>query len=178
MFLYLISLTTAGLGSGGASLAFGWFQNLSTLAGLVAWAVMCFTYIRFHAAVKAQGLDRSTFPMKSKFQPFLAWWGFLGASVIALITGFPVFLKGHWNTSDFIASYIGIPIFFVPLFAWKFMKKTRVSPVKTNYVACADKVQWVRPSEADLWAGRILEGEIVDAPGPTSRSGRLVEKII
>ncbi|KAK5202465.1 hypothetical protein LTR41_011787 [Exophiala xenobiotica] len=88
-------LAYLSLGSGGASLAFGWFQNLSTLAGLIAWAVMCFTYIRFYAAVKAQGLDRSTFPMKSMFQPFLAWWGFIGASVIALITGFPVFLKGH-----------------------------------------------------------------------------------
>ena len=67
----------AGLGSGGASQAFGWFQNLSTLAGLIAWAVMCFTYIRFYAAVKAQGIDRSTFPWKSAFQPFTAWWGFV-----------------------------------------------------------------------------------------------------
>jgi amino acid permease len=119
-------LTSAGLGSGGASQAFGWLQNLSTLAGLVAWAVMCFTYIRFHAALKAQGVDRSTLPWKSAFQPFTAWWGFIGAVIIALITGFPVFLKGNWNTSDFIASYIGIPIFFVPLFVWKFVKKTKV----------------------------------------------------
>lgn len=167
-----------GLGSGGASQAFGWFQNLSTLAGLIAWAVMCFTYIRFYAAVKAQGLDRSTFPMKSMFQPFLAWWGFLGSTVIALITGFPVFLKGHWSTSDFIASYIGIPIFFVPLFGWKIIKKTKVSTIKTPYSACTDYQQWVRASEVDLWIGRLVEGEIVDPPQPTSRFGRLVEKII
>lgn len=117
----------SGLGSGGASQAFGWLQNLSTLAGLVAWATMCFTYIRFHAALKAQGVDRSTLPWTSMFQPFTAWWGFIGATVIALITGFPVFLKGNWNTSDFIASYIGIPIFFVPMIAWKIIKKTKVS---------------------------------------------------
>jgi hypothetical protein len=35
-------------------------------------------------------------------------------------------LKGNWNTSDFIASYIGIPIFILPIIAWKLWHGTKV----------------------------------------------------
>ena len=41
-------LAYLSLGSGGASQAFSWLLNLSTVAGLIAWAVLAFSYIRFH----------------------------------------------------------------------------------------------------------------------------------
>jgi amino acid transporter len=36
-------------------------------------------------------------------------------------------LKGNWSTGDFIASYIGIPIFIMPIIVWKLWHKTKVS---------------------------------------------------
>jgi amino acid transporter len=120
-------LAYLSLGTGGAAQAFGWLVSLSTVAGLIAWATLCFCYIRFHAAMKAQGLSRDSLPWKSPFQPFTAWWGFIGATIITFITGFPVFLKGNWSTADFIASYVGIPIFIVPIIIWKLVHKTKVS---------------------------------------------------
>ena len=120
-------LAYLSLGTGGASQAFNWLVNLSTVAGLIAWATLCFCYIRFYAAMKAQNVDRETLPWKSPLQPFTAWYGFIGATIITLVTGFPVFLKGNWNTADFIASYIGIPIFVIPIIIWKFVHKTKVS---------------------------------------------------
>ena len=77
--------------------------------------------------MKAQGISRDTLPWKSPFQPYSAWIGFVGSSVIALITGFAVFLKGRWKTETFVASYISIVIFIVPIIIWKFVKKTKVS---------------------------------------------------
>ncbi|CZR64914.1 related to amino acid transporters [Phialocephala subalpina] len=108
-------LAYPSLGKGGVPQAFTWFQNLGTVGGLLVWATLCFCYTRFLAAPKIQGINRDTLPWKSPLQPYAAWYGFLGTSLITLITGFPVFLKGRWTTSDFIASYIDIPIYIVPI---------------------------------------------------------------
>lgn len=120
-------LAYLSLGSGGAAQAFTWLLNLSTVAGLIAWATLCFCYIRFYAAMKKQNVSRDTLPWKAPFQPYAAWFGFIGSVIITLVAGFPVFLKGNWSTSDFIASYIGIPIFIVPIILWKLFYRTKVS---------------------------------------------------
>lgn len=120
-------LAYLSLGSGGPSQAFAWLQNLSTVAGLIAWATLCFCYIRFHAALQAQGVSRDTFPWKAPLQPYAAWVGFIGATIITFVSGFSVFLKGNWSASTFVASYVGIPIFVVPIVIWKLVYKTKVS---------------------------------------------------
>ena len=76
--------------------------------------------------MKVQGIDRSTLPWKAPFQPYTAWFGCIGSAVLVLAAGFSVFLKGNWSTSNFIASYIGIPIFLVPIALWKLLKRTKV----------------------------------------------------
>jgi amino acid permease len=35
-----------------------WLINLSAVAGLVSWIVLCVGYLRFYAAMKAQGYSR------------------------------------------------------------------------------------------------------------------------
>ncbi|KAF2717105.1 hypothetical protein K431DRAFT_277631 [Polychaeton citri CBS 116435] len=137
-------LAYLSLGSGGASQAFTWLLNLSTVAGLIAWGTLCLCYIRFHKGMKAQGLDRASLPWRAPFQPYTAWYGLIGSTVITLVQGFSVFLKGNWNASDFIASYIGIPIFIVPIIGWKLYHKTK----------------FARAGTIDLWSGRLRDGEI------------------
>ena len=122
-------LAYLSLGSGGASQAFTWLLNLSTVAGLIAWATLCFCYLRFFAAMKKQGISRDTLPWKGPLQPYTAWMGFILSTIITLIAGFPVFLKGNWSTSDFVASYVGIPIFIVPIICWKLWYRTKVCPI-------------------------------------------------
>lgn len=146
-------LAYLSLGSGGASQAFGWLQSLSTVAGLIAWATLCFSYLRFYAAMKAQNVSRDSLPWKGPFQPFTAWFGFIGSTIITLICGFPVFLKGNWSTSDFVANYIGIPIFIVPIIVWKIVHKT----------------QFAKSTEIDLFSGRLKEPEQVQYVKKASR---------
>lgn len=119
-------LAYLSLGTGGAAQAFSWLLSLSTVAGLIAWATLCFCYIRFYRALKVQRVDRDTLPWKGPMQPFTAWYGFLGATILTLVSGFSVFLKGNWNASDFVSSYVGIPIFIVPIIGWKLWHKTKV----------------------------------------------------
>ncbi|KAI1856619.1 hypothetical protein JX265_011578 [Neoarthrinium moseri] len=132
-------LAYLSLGTGGAAQAFTWLLSLSTVGGLIAWATLCFCYIRFHRALTVQAVSRDSLPWKGPFQPYAAWVGFIGSSIITLITGFPVFLDGNWDTSNFVASYVGIPIFVVPIIAWKIWKKTK----------------FVRAKDVDLWSGRL-----------------------
>ncbi|KAK8041616.1 hypothetical protein PG994_014623 [Apiospora phragmitis] len=78
--------------------------------------------------MQVQGVSRDTLPWEAPFQPYAAWIGFIGSSAIVLITGFPVFLKGNFTASGFIAAYVGIPIFVIPIIIWKLVYKTKVSP--------------------------------------------------
>ncbi|RGP78266.1 putative general amino acid permease [Fusarium longipes] len=142
-------LAYLSLGSGGASQAFDWLLNLSTVAGLIAWATLCFSYIRFYRALKVQGVDRESLPWKAPWQPYTAWFGAIGSVIITLLCGFPVFLKGNWNTADFIASYIGIPIFIVPIIGWKLAYGTK----------------FARAKDIDVWSGRLSPEEAARLSG-------------
>ncbi|GLI75123.1 hypothetical protein PoHVEF18_003374 [Penicillium ochrochloron] len=156
-------LAYLSLGSGGPAQAFTWLLNLSTVAGLIAWATLSFCYIRFHAALKAQGVSRDSLPWKGPLQPYAAWVGFIGSTIITLVCGFPVFLKGNWNASDFIASYIGIPIFIVPIIVWKLWHRTKFQ----------------RAATIDLWSGRLQDGEIMPHRNPRNTLwGRFVDWLV
>lgn len=56
--------------------------------------------------MKAQGRDRKALHWRGRFQPYTAWFAVSFCFIVCIFKGFPVFLKGAWNTSDFIANYI------------------------------------------------------------------------
>jgi amino acid transporter len=95
-------LTYLSVRSGGPSLVFGWFQNLTTIASLFTWCSICIAYIQFHKALKAQGVDRNTLVFKSRFQPYTAWFAFWYFAMIIVFNGFDVFVgehHSHWNVT-------------------------------------------------------------------------------
>jgi len=169
---------------GGAAKAFEWFQNLTTIASLFTWCSILVAYLKFHAALKAQGIDRDTLVFKSPFQPYVAWGSLVYFSIIIIFNGFAVFMYGNWDVSgelsddsiyyistffaitdwllstpDFIISYIGIPIFFTLFFGWKVLKRTK----------------WKTPLEADLQSGKAaLDAE--DAHWPEQKPRNAVER--
>lgn len=95
--------------------------------------------------MKVQGVSRDTLPWKSPFQPYTAWFGFIGSTIITLIAGFPVFLKGNWNASDFVSTYVGIPIFILPIIGWKVVHRTKVSIIMTLYGVSLPVLIYVAP---------------------------------
>ena len=121
-FLFLVYLS---LGSN-SSVAFGWFVHIATVAAFISWIVIEVTYLRFYYGLKAQGIsrDRKFFdpnsvrvliwtglPYKSPLQPYMTWATLVALIIITLTSGYEVFIHGRWNTSSFLTSYIGIPIF-------------------------------------------------------------------
>ncbi|CAD6443821.1 365d4655-ee32-4306-a641-3e206babaf03 [Sclerotinia trifoliorum] len=152
-------LAYLSLGSGGAAQAFTWLLNLSTVAGLLAWMTLCICYIRYHHACLAQGVNRDNLPFKGRCQPLAAYVGAIGSGIIVIFSGFGVFVKGNWNTANFIASYIGIVIYIAPYVFWKIFKRTSVS----------------RSKDVDLFSGRFDASCAPVEPIPTTAWGRFLD---
>ncbi|KAF2639693.1 hypothetical protein P280DRAFT_550394 [Massarina eburnea CBS 473.64] len=120
----LSCLAFLALGSGSAKVL-NWILNFCTAATMLNWAIMAATWLRFNAAMKAQGIDRKTFLTNpSRFQPYAGWWAFFWASVFLWVQGYAVFLHGNWNVATFIFNYGIIALAGGIGIYWKIMKRT------------------------------------------------------
>ena len=69
----------------GSGKVFNWFANMTSVAGLLTWFGISYTYIRFYAGMKAQGIDRKTLPFSSSLQPYAAWYAAIWCLVICFV---------------------------------------------------------------------------------------------
>jgi yeast amino acid transporter len=118
---------------------FLYFVNLVTIFGLLTWISILVSHIFFVRARKAQGIPESALAFKAP----LGVWGSYGALafciLIALTKNFPAFV-GKFNTADFITGYLGIPLYLIMLFGYKFWYKTKM----------------IRPAKADFYTGKDI----------------------
>lgn len=82
-FFALLSFMGTQAGSGRV---FGWFSNMTAIAGLMTWFGIAFTYLRFYAGLKAQNIDRTTLPFYSRFQPYAAWYAMISCLLVAIVS--------------------------------------------------------------------------------------------
>jgi amino acid transporter len=92
--------------SNNAAIVLQWFVSLVTASQLINFSVMALTYLRFHAALKAQGIARETLPYRAWLQPYAAWYGLAGCFVMTFVGGYSVFLPGNWDVPTFLFSYV------------------------------------------------------------------------
>ena len=71
----------------GSGKVFGWFANMTAVAGLLTWFGISYTYTRFYAGMKIQGIDRENLPFKSPLQPFAAWYATVSCLLISFVRG-------------------------------------------------------------------------------------------
>ena len=153
-----ISLLTYLSCSAGSAEVFTWFQNLCTIASLFTWMSVSIAYLRFHAALKAQGVDRNTLVFKSPFQPFTAYFALIYFAIITLFNGFYTFKP--FSINDFATSYVGIPIYFLLYAFWKIFKRT----------------SFVKASEADIYTGKAAM-DAADSQWPERVPRNIFERV-
>ncbi|KAF8148387.1 amino acid permease [Crassisporium funariophilum] len=95
----------------GSGRVFGWFVNMSAVAGLMTWFGICLTYLRFYKGLRAQGFDRRKLPFASRLQPYAAWYSMCLCLFISLMSGWAVFLRGKWATDTFVTNYLPLGLF-------------------------------------------------------------------
>ena len=121
---------------------FGYFVNVVSLTGLLAWCCVLTIHIRFMAACKAQGIDRKTdLAYKSPFQPYGSYFALTICCFVILIKNFTVFLGTPFNYKTFITGYIVLPVFIIMYFGYKFYHKTSIiAPEDVDLVTFRDVI--------------------------------------
>jgi amino acid transporter len=130
-----------------SQIVFGYFVNLVTMFGLLTWISILISHIYFVKARKAQGIYNDQMPYVAPLGVYGSWGALCFSILIAIFKGFPLFCykvtatKGtvpKFDTSTFVTTYLGIPLYIIMFFSWKFYKGTKV----------------IRPEEADLFGGK------------------------
>lgn len=101
---------------------------------------MAITFINYHKACKAQGVDRKTMPYTGWLQPGCAYVAAVATLFVAIFLGYGAFQP--WSVAYFFRSYTIQLIAPVLYLGWRFIKKTK----------------YVKPAELDL----VWEAPIVD----------------
>ncbi|GAA5918751.1 hypothetical protein JCM6882_007723 [Rhodosporidiobolus microsporus] len=114
--------------SSGSKKVFGYFVSLVTIFGALTWMSILWSHIRFMGALKAQGISRNDLPWKAPGQPYIAYSALAITMVVTFFKGFDAFTP-RFNHETFITHYLGIPIYAVLYFGFKFYKKTKVIPL-------------------------------------------------
>lgn len=137
--------------SSGAETVFSWFLHLSVMGGFFGWLSINITYIFFYRGLQYQGIDRRKLHYWNPLQPWLSIWGLIWCILFILINGYSVFWD--FDVSDFLTSYVNIPLFFGLFLFWKITRQT---------------VMW-KPDEMDFTTGipscEETEGPIIPPKG-------------
>lgn len=83
-----------------------WLTSLITAGGVINYIVMTITYIFFHKALQAQGVDRKSLPYTGWFQPYSAWIGLVWMSVLVCVFGYASYTP--WSVDNFFINYVSL----------------------------------------------------------------------
>ncbi|ESU15903.1 hypothetical protein FGSG_13562 [Fusarium graminearum PH-1] len=123
----------------GSAKVLGWLISIVTGGGLITFMVMNITFINYHRACVAQGVDRKTErPYYGYFQPYGAYIALVIQFVIVLTYGYYAF-RPKFDVEVFFQNY-SMQILAVLLFTfWKVFNKTKyIQPHEVDLV-------WERP---------------------------------
>ncbi|TEY71385.1 hypothetical protein BOTCAL_0094g00290 [Botryotinia calthae] len=151
--IYALGLSTAFcllafLGVNTASYTvFGYFVNLVTMFGLLTWISILISHIYFVRARRAQGVQNTEMAYVAPLGIYGSYGALAFCILIAIFKGFALFCykktakagtKPVFDHSTFITTYLGIPLYFIMFFGYKYTMKTKI----------------LRPEEADLFSGK------------------------
>jgi len=113
----------------GNGLVFTWLINVSSLSGFIAWVGIAISHYRFRKVYLAQGKKLSDLPYRAKFFPFAPIFALVFCILVVLGQQYAMPAQHPFNWGTFIGTYIGIPVFLVLYFGYKFFKKSQLVPL-------------------------------------------------
>ncbi|KAG0238401.1 hypothetical protein BGW42_005634 [Actinomortierella wolfii] len=133
--MYSLAATTLIAGaSWGFSLlgegeVYNWLLNISSISGFIAWLGIAASHLRFRRAYVAQGGDVSRLPYKAAFYPWGPIYAFILCAVVIVGQGYSEFTSDNPKAINLVATYIGLPFFFIMWGGYKLFYKTKVVPL-------------------------------------------------
>lgn len=108
------------------STVYVWLVAASGLAGFIAWVGIAVCHYRFRKAYIHQGHSLKELKFKAKWYPFGPILALLMCIIIIVGQGYSYISPHGIDWQSFIASYIGIPLFFALYIGYKVKHKTKV----------------------------------------------------
>ncbi|KAJ5365353.1 Amino acid/polyamine transporter I [Penicillium concentricum] len=129
--------------SSDSKVIFKYFVNLVTIFGLLTWISILVTHIYFVRARKAQGIPEESLAYKAPLGVAGSYFALGFCILIAFTKNFDVFIHspktyGNFDYKNFITAYLGIPLYLIMIFGYKF----------------ATGCKGVDPMTADLFTGK------------------------
>ncbi|KAL2832833.1 amino acid permease/ SLC12A domain-containing protein [Aspergillus cavernicola] len=124
--------------SSNSKTVFTYFVNLVSIFGLLSWISLLVTHICFVRAREAQGVPKSDLAYTSPFGIWGSYFALFWCIVVSFTKSFDVFVGDEFDYKTFITSYLGIPLYIILIFGYKF----------------ATRCKRVLPHEADLYTGK------------------------
>jgi len=126
-----------------SKIVFGYFVNLTTIFGLLSWISLLVSHIFFVRARRAQGITKDQMAYTAPFGLTGSYIALFFCCLIALTKNFNVFTRnpktyGNFDYKNFVTGYLGIPIYLICIFGYKFTMKSKM----------------VKPHEADFYTGK------------------------
>lgn len=118
------------------------------------------TWLRFNAGLKEQGLRKDYIPVRSRWQPFSAWYGLIAAVFTSVFCGWQLFAPGAFVVADFIFAYAAFFITIALFLIWK---------VKTVWKG-EQAWSWIAAGDMDFVTG-VEEIEEMCAADEAERAG-------
>lgn len=107
-----------------------WLMNAVGVTGFIFWLGIAASHYRFRKAYIAQGYSLDDLPYKSKWFPFGPIFSFALCFFVLSAQNYQAFIGAEINWASVFAAYLGIPFFLVMWLGYKFIKKTKVIPLK------------------------------------------------
>ncbi|CAG7933523.1 unnamed protein product [Penicillium olsonii] len=123
----IISALCFGASKIGAGQVWSWLQNVVGVSNQISWACICFTSLRFRAAIRHQNLEH-LLPMKNFTYP-------VGPAVAVVLNIFLVLIQGwscfspEFDAVSFVSFYIEVAIMLFMILGWKVFKGTKLVPL-------------------------------------------------
>ncbi|TFK76917.1 hypothetical protein BDN72DRAFT_852187 [Pluteus cervinus] len=96
----------------------------------------------------ADGIDRSTLPFASKFQPYAAYYAAGFSLIICFFSGWAVFLKGNWATDTFVTNYLPLVVFPIMYrIAKQYYRQPIVKPSEMDFVSDLAEIEAITYDE-------------------------------
>ncbi|KOS19358.1 putative proline-specific permease put4 [Escovopsis weberi] len=124
MFLAFLTLSASALN------VFYWFMDLTAAGVLVSWISILFNHIRLLQAMKLQGISTKRLPWHNSWTLYTSYFGLAMCIIVLFTSGFSVFTRGNWDASQFVSSYLDIPLVLCAYLLWKYFKGTKFVSLK------------------------------------------------
>lgn len=129
-----------------SKVVFGYLVNVTTVFGLLVWISILVSHICFVHGRMEQRIDKAKMTYTAPFGAAGSYAALVLCIIITLIKNFDVFLhdrtrKGavDFDAKNFVAGYIGIPVYLALIAGCKLWKRTKRVPAKAMVLSSSSE---------------------------------------